>query len=355
MTVIEERPGTRALVTPTAYVVSTAPDGSPEWHQTRLGGMGGSDVAAALGMSRYTSPLSVYLEKRGEMPTLPENPDLAEYGEMGHALQDVIADRWAHRSGYSWERAPGTLAHAEAPWMRVNLDGIASDPWGERGVLEVKNRSEYQLDQWEDGVPAAPAIQGHWGMAVSGYPYAAVAALIGGNKVRWHRIERDHELEANLVTLVADFWRGVLEGREPQIDSSEATSELLGHLYQVDPGAIANVDPAEVEPLLAELERLKVAEKEATAALRGVKNRLRKLAGAAEVIVGEDDSAELFTYKANGTFAAKRFREAHPDLAREYIHQVAAVDDKRLAVDHPEIYAQFRARVLRVPAERTQK
>lgn len=349
---------TRPLFSATSMVISTAEEGSPEWHEVRRGGMGGSDVAAALGMSKYTSPLAVYLEKRGEMPTLPENEALSEYGEMGHALQDVIAGRWAHRSGYRWEKAPGTLTHLEAEWMRVNLDGICYDPDGEPGVLEIKNRSEYQLAEWEEGVPAGPALQAHWGMAITGYSYAVVAALIGGNKLRWHVIERDPELEDNLVTLVAEFWRGVLEGREPVPDASEATSEMLGHLYGVEPGKIGRADRSLVEPLREELEKAKAAEKAAKEAVRGVRNRLHKIAGSAEVVLadGEDDNDELFTLKANGQFASAKFRAGEPVLAREYTHMVPAIDTARLSHDHPETYARYRARVLRMPAaERNQK
>lgn len=349
MTAVQE--DTETLSAPTARVVCTAPEGSEEWHAARQLGMGGSDIAAALGMNRYTPPLKVYLEKRGELPDLPEDAELEGYAELGHDMQDVIANRWAARSGYTWLRPPGMLAHVEADWMRVNLDGDAVDPDGTRGVLEVKNRSEYQLAEWEDGVPQGPALQAHWGMAVTGYPYAVVAALVGGNKLRWYRIERDHALEANLVTLVADFWRRTLAGVEPEVDGTVATRELLGQLHGVDLGKVAVVDDrGEVERLLAERDRLNQQAKDVESQVGAVENRLRQIAGEAEVLLGDsEDNDPIYTYKANGTFAPKKFTTAHPELAAEYVRLVEAVDTKRLAADHPELYAQFRARVLRVP------
>ena len=56
------------LITPTARLL--APSGLPreEWLKVRRTGIGGSDVAAILGMDHNRGPLHVYLDKRGELP-----------------------------------------------------------------------------------------------------------------------------------------------------------------------------------------------------------------------------------------------------------------------------------------------
>lgn len=340
------------LVPSAAYVLSTAPDGSAEWHEARRDGLGGSDVAAALGLDRYSSPLKLYLEKTGGMPPLPPDAELEEAAEFGHALQDVIADRWAKRTGCTWHRAPGTLANREQPWMRVNVDGIVFEPDGTRGVLEIKNRSAYQRAEWEEGVPAEPAVQAYWGMAVTGLRVAHVAALVGGNKLICHRLEWDDDIVTNLVMLASNFWHNhVLAGVEPPVDGSKATEELLVLLHGVTPDKVVTADPDEVKPLLARYRELTAEKKKVEAELRAVTNRLRHLAGDGEVVVGDDGSQPLFTLKANGVFASKRFATAHPDLAEEYQTLVPTLDRQRLAEDHPELYARFRARVLRVPGE----
>lgn len=310
------------LVTPTAYLLATAADGSPEWHAVRSGGIGGSDVAAALGMHRYVSPLQLYLDKRGELPELPMSPELAEFAEFGHDLEAVIARRWAKRTGCDYVPSPGTLARVDAPWMRVNLDGIVVDPVRGHGVLELKNRSEYQLSDWEDGVPEAVALQAHWGMAVTGYPFADVAALVGGNKLRYHRIDRDLELEADLVRLVSDFWHhNVLAGVEPPIDASQATADLLGRLYDVAPEKVVDVDAEAVEPLLAERARLKAAAREIDEQLRGVENRIKHLAGDAEVVTADGRTAFTWRQVTQHRLDSKALKADHPDIHAAYTKQ----------------------------------
>ena len=58
-----------------------------------------------------------------------------------------------------------------------------------------------------------------------------------------------------------------------------------------------------------------------------------------------------WSWKANGAFAKKRFREAEPELAAKYTRTVEEIDTDALAAEHPEIYTKFRARVLRVPTK----
>ena len=54
---------------------------SPAQHARRAQGLGASDVAAVLGLSKYKSPFDVYLEKRGLLP----------------ARADVILSCWVAR------------------------------------------------------------------------------------------------------------------------------------------------------------------------------------------------------------------------------------------------------------------
>ena len=56
----------------------------------RHAGLGGSDAAAVLGLSPWTSPLDLYLDKRGELDEEPEQP--TNWQRWGHLLEDLIAD-----------------------------------------------------------------------------------------------------------------------------------------------------------------------------------------------------------------------------------------------------------------------
>src|SRR5438132_5378974 len=58
------------------------------------------------------------------------------------------------RTGIEIGKPSGTLVHVEHDWMRANVDRYALDGGGlVVAPVELKNRSAYQLDDWEDGVP----------------------------------------------------------------------------------------------------------------------------------------------------------------------------------------------------------
>lgn len=339
------------LVFPSGATVILAPDAlESEWHAIRKLGIGGSDIPTLLGMDKYISPLELYYAKRGELPDLPRSAELEEAAEWGHELEDVVARRWARRCGASVVRGPGTLQHPEAPWMLGNVDRLFVAPQQDRdvvetGVLEVKTRSEYQLRAWQDDVPDAPALQAHWYLAVTGFDVAYVAALIGGNKLRWHRIERDEDLLGDLIEAAAEFWQRVETGNPPPVDGTPATKNLLNHLYQVDPDKSVELERADVAPLLAVRDEALADLASAEQRIDDAENQMRALIGDAELATV--DGLTVATWKANGTFASKRFAKAHPELAETY-RTKTVMDTKRLAAERPDLYAAFRPRVLRI-------
>lgn len=333
---------------PTARLLLPADASREEWLAVRRGGIGGSEVAGILGLGgKYTGPRHVYEEKHGR-PTFKGN----ESAEIGSEIEPFLAQMFTKRTGIRTAEAPGTLVHVDRPWMRVNVDRMTFErPGPASGVLELKSRSEYQADQWEDGaVPDAPALQCHWGMAVGGWDHGFVAALVGGNKYRWVRLERDEEMIEYLVDFCGRwFQRHVVEGIEPPPDGLEATADLLGKLWSVKAEAIAEIDAAKAKELRAKHADIKAREKALAEELRLVECEMKLLTGENEIAkVGKSPA---WTWKGNGTFASKKFAEAHPDLVEKYTHMAPALDMDRLKAEEPDTYAKFRARRLVVPAK----
>ncbi|WP_019548520.1 YqaJ viral recombinase family protein [Streptomyces sulphureus] len=331
---------------PTARLLLPADASEAEWQATRRAGIGGSDVAAILGLDKYRGPRHVFEDKHGR-PTFEGN----ESAEIGTEIEDFIAGLFSKRSGVPIAMPPGTLVNHERSWMLANVDRYALDTFGRvAGPVECKNRSEYQIQDWEDGVPDSPAIQCHWYITVGGWSHGYVAALVGGNKLRWHRIERDEEMCGWLVDTCGRWYqRHIVEGLPPEADGLEATTELLAKLWSVRPEAIAEIDLATAKELRARRAGLKARSKELAEELRTVENEMRRLTGENEV--AKSDGKPAWSWKANGAFASKKFRDAEPELAAAYTHMAPALDLDRLKEEKPDIYAKYRARVLNVPAK----
>lgn len=345
------------LAAPTARLV--APKGLPreQWLEVRRRGIGGSDVAAILGMDPNRGPLHVYLDKRGQ----PErrNPRLERAARRGHRLESLVAEFFCEETGHQVVDAPGTLQHAEHPWMLANCDylvveaGATPAPGGVAGPLECKTRTwrAAAREGWGgEEPPDGPALQAHWYLAVTGYQVAYVAGLVDDDLV-WYRIKRDEELIEHLITVVGRFWHEhVLAGVPPEPGDLEDADELLGRLWDIKPDSIrvfSEAETAEIDLLLARRDaaRNRIAELERE--ITSIENTLKAKLGPAEVALAP--GRELYSYRPTGTFASRRFRDEQPDLAAKYTRLVETVDQRRLQAEHPDVYRRYRARVLRIP------
>lgn len=341
----------RRKVTPTGILAAPADLPGDEWLTLRRTGIGGSDIAALTGLSRYTSPYELYLDKRGELPEFPRSEFLERSVKWGHLHEPLIAEEFARQHDVTVRRV-GLIRHETDSWRLANLDrqvlGCPDGPC----ALEIKNRSAWKADEWgetgdPEGVPDTEALQTHWYMSVTGYRHMHVAVLINGNDDRYYRVGHDQDIENDVLAMAYGFWQRILDGNPPPVDGSEAVTGLLSQLWTGREDTEKVIDAAEVEPLKAELARLQDQEKAVKTGIADVKNRLAVMLGDAETAVW--DGQPLFTRKQNGTFSAKKFTAAEPELAAKYTHLVDALDVKALAVDHPEIYRAYRARVLRIP------
>lgn len=344
------------LVTPTATLLASPGVSEDEWHGLRAGGIGGSDVAAILGMDRWRSPLHVWQAKMGR----PDQGD-SEAAKWGRRLEGVIADAFAEESGLTILPEVGTLAHKDEPRMRANIDRLVlADPPGTAPMplpvaradnaapLECKNRSERRASEWNDDVPDQPALQAHWYLAVTGYSHAWVAALLGGNRLRYYRLQRDQELIDHLVEHCMRWWdEHVATGNPPRPDGGKATTELIAHLWEARADAETDVDASRTVDLLTKRAALKARLGKVQTDLDAVENELRMQLGENEVAKVRGRTA--YTWIANGTFRGKAFKAEEPELAAEYVRMVPMVALKRLAAEKPAIYRKYRARVLRVP------
>src|SRR5690554_2691682 len=156
-----------------------------QWLEERRKGIGGSDAAAIAGLSRYRSPIQVYMDKLG----LIEPPEENEAMYWGRKLEDIVAEEFSIRTGLKVRRRNAILQHPEYPFMLANVDRLIV---GKNEGLECKTTSAYRADEWkDDGIPWEYAIQCYHYMAVTGYKAWWIAALIGGNQFIYKRIERD--------------------------------------------------------------------------------------------------------------------------------------------------------------------
>ena len=202
-----------------------------DWQTYRMQqkGIGGSEAASILGIQpAYAKPAFIlWLEKTGQKAV--ERLDDNEFIKWGNIMEPVIRKQWALESGLKVFKNNFVLQHDKYDFMIANLDGEVVDPnRNGRGVLEIKTTSEWNKKEWEgDKVPNQYMAQLQHYMAVTGYKWAVVVVLIGGNKLREWYVNRDEEIIDILIQKEMEFMNMIESGTPPQIGGSPAESQYI--------------------------------------------------------------------------------------------------------------------------------
>lgn len=220
----------------------------------RKGYLGGSDCAAALGLSPWKTALELFHEKRGlESPDEPSEPM-----RWGTLLEPVIRQEYASRTGRQVTVPAEPLVHSQFPFMCANVDGLTHDG----RLLEVKTART--AAQW--GVPGTDEIPQHYllqvqhYLAVTALPVADVAVLVGGCEYRQYEIPADLELQLLLIDAERDFWRCVETGSPPALDfDSPRALAIVRRLYPGTSGksVTASVQDEHWRSVFMDAERLR--------------------------------------------------------------------------------------------------
>ena len=143
--------------------------------------VGGSDVAVIFGLSPWTTPLELWMMKKGRMP--PKAPPNPVQLEMGHFLEPIAAHFYAKRTGNTVIDDNHLYQHALYPYALANIDRryIRKED-GETGVLECKSLTYHKAEDWADGAyPIYYELQLRFYLAVLDLKHGAFSALWGNN------------------------------------------------------------------------------------------------------------------------------------------------------------------------------
>jgi putative phage-type endonuclease len=207
-----------------------------QWLIERKSGVGGSDVAAILGLSSFKTAYEIWLEKTSPEALPGANAvDELERVQFGRLMEDIIAREYARREGVKVRRRNELVRHPRYSWMIANVDRLID---GRRCGLECKNvdAMAFRLGDWgQPGTDQAPdeyVLQCQHYMVVLDYPVWHLAACVGGNRLVQFVIERDNELAEMIVEAEHEFWRRVETREPPALDYEHPTTPgLLTRLY----------------------------------------------------------------------------------------------------------------------------
>lgn len=297
--------------------------GTPEeinkqWVEARKNGIGGSDVASIMGLNKYSSPLDIWQIKTGrkKQPELSDNESVY----WGNSCEPNVANRFAEEHPeLQVRRRNATMVSIKRPWAFANIDRWVTDGHGNVGILEVKTVGMRRAADWDNGVPLYYLTQVTHYMSVTGYQYAWVAVLIGGQEYREYYIERDEQDIQAINEAVDTFWRDFVEtDTAPALIGNDSEANAL--LYQhSDPSQefipmldddISDLfdDLQEINDQLADLKHHKTL----------TENKLKDLIGDNKGIETETKRITWVRY-TRSSFDKKAFDAAHPGITNDYM------------------------------------
>lgn len=294
--------------------VNTKNISKKDWLNFRNKGIGGSDVSILCSINKYKSPIELWMEKTGQI----EPKESGEAAYWGTKMEPIIREEFATRTNLKVDIVNSILRHEKYGFMLANVDGIIYDAELGNCIFEAKTASAFKQSQWEDTIPEEYTLQIQHYMAVTGFKATYIAALIGGNQFVYKLIKRDEDLIDMIIKLESNFWNHVLTNTPPEIDSSEASTELLNRLYPSCNECSKIILPDEAINLLNQYELSKEKEKEISQMKDEAVNKLKSMIGKNETAVVKD---RTITWKTVSTekFDSKKLKKEEPDLYQKYV------------------------------------
>ena len=198
------------------------------WLKMRRKGIGGSDAAAILGMSHYSTPYSVYADKVG---ALPEKDD-TEAMRQGRDLEEYVAQRFTDQTGIRVRRRNQMLQNPEHPFMLADIDRECVGLNGIRAGLEIKTTRDIYLKRFKDGeYPDEYYCQCMHYMAVTGWERWYLAVLVYGTDFMIFQIDRDEDEIQALIKAEEAFWNDFEKGIAPPVDGRAPTETAVDAMY----------------------------------------------------------------------------------------------------------------------------
>jgi len=198
-----------------------APDKMAAFHAERMQGLGGSDIAAALGYSAFKSPVQLYMEKTGRIADDSESMRL----RFGQHAEEFVAQEYSRATGYRVQRFNPMLRHPTFKNIIGHVDRLVIPAGAKVAAHKGEIRTDRGLEaktvdsfvyrtsgEWgdpgTDQVPTYYLIQCATYMGLTGCSRWDLAALVGSGsgELPIYHMARDLDLEDELFHRAQEWW-----------------------------------------------------------------------------------------------------------------------------------------------------
>ncbi len=298
-----------------------------DFTHNRAAFLGGSDIAAVVGVSKYRSAMDVWLEKTGKQVDRKDSFAL----RFGSFAESFIADEYAALKAEKLADHPHGLIHPKYSFCVGHIDRFILDQpnlplfttdgvLNAKKLLECKTANYYSQSDWgepgTDAIPLSYLCQCLWYLGITNLAEIDVAILLGGSDLRIYTITRDLELESLIFEKAAFFWCEHVQKDIPPKPQSIDDCQTLFQRSSVGKSIEVN---RETLALIQQLKTLEAQAQGGEEQIESIKQELMETMADAEVLtyLGKP----LITWKApkaSYRIDTKRLSLEHPELVKAY-------------------------------------
>lgn len=277
--------------------------------------IGGSDVAAILGISPWRSPLDVYLDK---IEPRKEDIELTEAKRKvlnrGTRMEPYVVDLLQEETGLEIVKRGQRYKDKELDFIAAEIDAEAAS--GEN--IEIKTVSPYKAKEWgeqqTDAIPVHYTAQAMHGLMVTGKDVCVFGVLIGGDDFRIYQVERDNETIAAIREKEIQFWECIKNLTPPE---AVKVDDVL-RLYGEDKGSAIEAN-ANIIDTFNQLRELEAQGKFLKSQIEEAKERIQLFMQDSAILTIDGLPVATWKTQTANRFNQSDFKLQHPDLFNQFV------------------------------------
>jgi putative phage-type endonuclease len=312
--------------------------------------IGGSDIAAVLGLSEWKTPLDLYLQKTGQWTEKPD-ADREKIFRRGHDWEPIVVRWLAEDYGMQITRrsipeSPNYYTDQECNFLACEIDSeftvteefLAAVPEldidrsliGTTQNIEIKSVSPFAASKWgeqfTDEIPIDYGAQGMFGLMVTGRQLCVYGVVFGADNLTLYLIKRDQDTINAMKEKAITFWHEHVLKLAPPDPSNMSDIKYLLAKFNGRPVDLT----VEMATKLKELEQVRNAIKANEAAEESLMFEVGAYVYKAWGIANNNQTDDNALLNFNGRTIATWKKQ-----------RGAFLDQKGIKADYPDIHSQY--------------
>jgi putative phage-type endonuclease len=201
-------------------IVYADQDDQEKWKEERKKYIGASEIAAAMGLSKWKSARNLFLEKTGQIPGYEGN----KRTELGHHMEPLLKKWFEEETGHVLRRRNAFCIHEDFEWMSCTLDFHIT---GSGIPVEMKTTA-FASDDWKgETIPAEYFWQCQQQLMITDKPYMFIAVYCFQDaSFTIKKVEPDMTAMTAIRNLGGQFWQNLKDGIEPGISWNDDRNDF---------------------------------------------------------------------------------------------------------------------------------